>query len=48
MNIISFAWERLQNINFGEKQSYTDLGNNSFDTQLLGFGIINLILSIDN
>ncbi len=45
MNIISFAWERLQNMNFGEKQSYTDLGNNSFDTQFLGFGIINLILS---
>ena len=45
MNIISFAWERLQKICLGEKQSHTDVGKNNFDSQILGFGLINLILS---
>ena len=45
LNIISFALERLQDINFGAKASYSDMGKVSFDSQILKFGLTNLILS---
>ena len=45
VNIISFALERLQEMFFGVKQSYSDMGKISFNSQLLGLGLINLILS---
>ena len=45
VNIISFALERLQEMFFGGKQSYSDMGKISFNSQLLGLGLINLILS---
>ena len=45
MNIISFANERLQDIYFGAKHCYSDVGKNNIDSQLLGLGLINLILS---
>ena len=44
-NIITFALERLQDIYFGVKHSYSDMGKISFDSQLLGLGLTNLILS---
>ena len=44
-NIITFASERLQDIYFGLKTSYSDMGKSIFDSQILGLGIINLILS---
>ena len=45
VNIITFALERLQEMFFGVKQSYSDMGKISFNSQLLGLGLINLILS---
>ena len=45
LNIISFANERLQDIYFGEKQCYSDMGKFCFDSHILGLGLINLILS---
>ena len=44
-NIISFAFERLQEIFFDIKTSFSDMGKTPFDSQILGFGITNLILS---
>ena len=44
-SIITFAFERLQDIYFGGKQSHSDIGKSSFDSQILGLGLINLILS---
>ena len=45
LNILSFALERLQDINFGAKASYSDMGKVSFDSQILKYGLTNLILS---
>ena len=44
-NIITFAFERLQDVYFGVKQSYSDMGKTGFDIQILGLGLTNLILS---
>ena len=45
VNIISFALERLQEIFFEVKQSYSDMGKIGSYSQILGFGLIILILS---
>ena len=44
-NIITFAYERLQDIYFGAKQSHSDTAKIIFDSQILGLGLTNLILS---
>ena len=45
LNIISFALERLHDLFFGVKQSYSEMGKITFDSQLLGMALANLILS---
>lgn len=44
-NIISFAYERLQDIYFGETKSYSNMTKVGFDYQILGLGLSNLILA---
>ena len=44
-NIISFAYERLQDIYFGETKSYSNMTKVGFDCQILGLGLSNLILA---